>query len=72
MDSVDGNRKVDAQEFFVSLNEFGVKVTKAEADVFISYLYFIQALMMHFDTDGDGHINFDEFLVGVRVSYNLY
>ena len=41
MDSVDGNRKVDAQEFFVSLNEFGVKVTKAEADVFISYLYFI-------------------------------
>ena len=24
--------------------------------------------MSYFDTDGDGHINFDEFLVGVRVS----
>jgi hypothetical protein len=24
--------------------------------------------MTYFDTDGDGHINFDEFLVGVRVS----
>ena len=23
------------------------------------------------DTDGDGHINFDEFLVGMRVSYDL-
>jgi hypothetical protein len=23
--------------------------------------------MTYFDTDGDGHINFDEFLVGVRV-----
>lgn len=27
-----------------------------------------QALMKYFDTDGDGTINFDEFLVGVRVS----
>jgi hypothetical protein len=24
--------------------------------------------MTYFDTDGDGNINFDEFLVGVRVS----
>lgn len=24
--------------------------------------------MTYFDTDGDGTINFDEFLVGVRVS----
>jgi len=23
------------------------------------------------DTDGDGHVNFDEFLVAVRVSYDL-
>jgi hypothetical protein len=29
----DGNRKVDAQEFFVGLQENGVKVTKAETDV---------------------------------------
>ena len=24
--------------------------------------------MSYFDTDNDGHVNFDEFLVGVRVS----
>lgn len=28
--------------------------------------------MSYFDTDGDGHINFDEFLVGVRVSFNIF
>lgn len=26
--------------------------------------------MMYFDTDHDGHINFDEFLVGVRGKLN--
>jgi hypothetical protein len=32
-DSYNGNRKVDSQEFFVGLQENGVKITKAEADV---------------------------------------
>ena len=32
-DSYNGNRKVDAQEFFVGLQENGVQITKAEADV---------------------------------------
>jgi hypothetical protein len=27
--------------------------------------------MTYFDTDGDGNINFDEFLVGVRVSHKI-
>jgi hypothetical protein len=27
--------------------------------------------MAYFDTDGDGSINFDEFLVGVRVSIQI-
>ena len=27
--------------------------------------------MQYFDTDGDGTINFDEFLVGVRVNYPI-
>ena len=33
LDSYDGNRKVDSQEFFVGLQENGVKITKAESDV---------------------------------------
>ena len=33
MDSLDGNRKVDGGEFFDSLNEMGVRVTKQEAEV---------------------------------------
>lgn len=33
IDSYDGNRKVDPQEFFVGLQENGVKITKAEVDV---------------------------------------
>mmetsp|Transcript_146 Transcript_146/g.133 ORF Transcript_146/g.133 Transcript_146/m.133 type:complete len:142 (-) Transcript_146:35-460(-) len=42
------------------MQENGVQLTKAEAD----------ALMQYFDTNGDGHINFDEFLVGVRGKAN--
>ena len=55
-----GNRKVDAQEFFVGLNECGCNLTKEETDCLLSY----------FDTDHDGNINFDEFLVGLRGSPN--
>jgi hypothetical protein len=44
-DSYDGNRKVDANEFFVGLQENGVQITKAEADVSVvsnslSLIYF--------------------------------
>ena len=38
IDSFDGNRKVDAQEFFTGLQEFGVQITKVEADVGVSDL----------------------------------
>lgn len=55
-----GNRKVDAQEFFVGLNECGCSLTKEETD----------ALLSAFDTDHDGNVNFDEFLVGLRGSMN--
>jgi len=55
-----GNRKVDAQEFFVGLNECGCNLTKEETD----------ALLSHFDTDQDGHVNFDEFLAGIRGRLN--
>jgi len=56
----DGNRRVDAQEFFVGLNECGCELLKEETD----------CLLQHFDTDGDGNVNFDEFLVGIRGSLN--
>ena len=37
MDSLDGNRKVDSGEFFTSLNEMGVRVSKPEAEVNIHF-----------------------------------
>lgn len=55
-----GNRKVDAQEFFVGLNECGCNLTKEETN----------CLLSHFDTDNDGCVNFDEFLVGIRGQLN--
>eukprot|EP00355_Strombidium_rassoulzadegani_P009546 CAMPEP_0168613616 /NCGR_PEP_ID=MMETSP0449_2-20121227/3543_1 /TAXON_ID=1082188 /ORGANISM="Strombidium rassoulzadegani, Strain ras09" /LENGTH=157 /DNA_ID=CAMNT_0008654255 /DNA_START=254 /DNA_END=727 /DNA_ORIENTATION=- len=54
------NRKVDAQEFFVGLNECGCQLTKEETDCLLAFL----------DTDGDGNVNFDEFLCGVRGKLN--
>ena len=51
---------MDPQEFYVGLNENGVKISKAEFDVIFSGL----------DTNGDGSINFDEFLVGIRGRMN--
>ena len=59
-DSFDGNKKIDAQEFYSGLCEIGIQVTQQEA----------AALMSMFDTDGDGCVNFDEFLVGIRGSLN--
>ena len=32
-DNVDGNRKIDRSEFLNGLNEIGVSITQAEADV---------------------------------------
>ncbi|CAI2381706.1 unnamed protein product [Moneuplotes crassus] len=60
LDSYDGNKKVDKEEFVVGLRENGVDLTQDEAD----------ALMGHFDIDGDGHVCFDEFLVGIRGRLN--
>ena len=60
MDSFDGNRKVDANEFYVGLTECGVEITQDEANQLLTF----------FDKDGDGHVNFDEFLVGIRGKPN--
>ena len=60
LDSFDGNKKVDAQEFFIGMQENGVQLTQQESTVLFQY----------FDKDGDGCVNFDEFLVGVRGKPN--
>ena len=56
----DGNRMLDAQEFFVGLNECGCSLTKEETNCLLGYL----------DTGADGNVNYDEFLVGIRGSLN--
>lgn len=56
IDSYDGNRKVDKEEFYVGLREFGVNITKKEAEVLLEYL----------DTNNDGYVNYDEFLYAIR------
>ena len=42
------------------MKETGLEITKQEAECLLSY----------FDTDGDGCMNFDEFLVGIRGRLN--
>ena len=56
----DGNRKLDSQEFFVGLNECGCNLTKEETNCLLACL----------DTDNDGCVNFNEFLVGIRGCLN--
>jgi hypothetical protein len=52
-DSYDGNRKIDPNEFFIGLQENGVKLTKQESDVHASfqipYIFFIgpHAILRH-------------------------
>lgn len=60
LDSFDGNKKVDPQEFAVGLRENGVVLSAQESTVLFRY----------FDKDGDGSVNFDEFLVGIRGAPN--
>jgi len=55
-----GARRVDAQEFFVGLNDSGCGLSKEETD----------ALLAHLDTNQDGNVDFDEFLRGIRGSPN--
>jgi Ca2+-binding EF-hand superfamily protein len=47
-------------EFTVGMQEFGIQLSKNDAQILFTY----------FDRDGDGSICFDEFLVGVRGKPN--
>ena len=60
LDSYDGNRKVDKEEFYFGLKEFGVTISKKEAEMLLDYL----------DTNDDGYVNYDEFLYAIRGKPN--
>mmetsp|Transcript_9313 Transcript_9313/g.15029 ORF Transcript_9313/g.15029 Transcript_9313/m.15029 type:complete len:422 (-) Transcript_9313:337-1602(-) len=60
MDSFDGNRKLDKQEFIEGLSQFGFKVSKVEA----------MQLLKAYDRNNDGVISYDEFIRGMRGSLN--
>jgi hypothetical protein len=51
-----GNRMLDKQEFYWGIKDMGVNITKREAEILIDFL----------DTNQDGQLNYDEFLVGIR------
>ena len=56
-----GNKKLDVDDFRWGLMDYGVSVTKEEAN----------EILNHFDKNGDGVVNFDEFLVTLRVSTKI-
>jgi Ca2+-binding EF-hand superfamily protein len=60
LDSYDGNRKVSGEEFFVGLKECGLDIKQQDASTLLQLL----------DTNGDGWLDFEEFLIGVRGKPN--
>lgn len=60
MDSLDGNKRIERHEFETGLREAGIDLSREE----------LSALFIVFDKNGDGIINFDEFLVTVRGTPN--
>jgi len=53
----DNNRSLDFKEFLKGLNDYGLLIERDEAT----------ALFQQFDRDGNGTIDFDEFLITLRV-----
>jgi Ca2+-binding EF-hand superfamily protein len=51
-----GNGKLDSSEFEQALASFGLFPKKVE----------LQALIKHYDVDGDGNITYEEFIRGLR------
>jgi Ca2+-binding EF-hand superfamily protein len=54
------NRQLDFSELENGLRDFGINLNSLQ----------IQALLKHFDKDGSGLVNFDEFLSGIRGELN--
>ena len=57
-----GDRKIDKQEFYWGLQDLGAAVSKKEAEILLDYL----------DTNKDGVVSFDEFLVALRGDLNEF
>lgn len=55
-----GNKKLECDDFRWGLMDYGVSVTKEEAT----------EILNHFDKNGDGKVDFDEFLVCLRGDLN--
>lgn len=58
----DNSRTLDFKEFVKGLNDYAMMIDKEEA----------QEIFQIFDKDGSGTIDFDEFLVTLRVSLGIY
>lgn len=53
----DGNKQLNLEEFINGLHESGLDLSDEE----------IQEVFNQFDTDNDGNIGVNEFIVGIRV-----
>ena len=61
MNSYDGNRKINKEEFLLGLREVGINPTKQESEVLFNF----------FDKENEGLIDFEEFLIGIRGKPNF-
>lgn len=58
---IKGDKNLDVDDFRWGLMDFGITVTKEESAEVLKY----------FDRDGNGQVNFEEFVKTLKVSYNL-
>lgn len=58
----DGGRKLDSKEFQDGLIDYGISITDEQTKV----------LMKKFDRNGDGHVDFDEFLRYLKGDINKF
>ena len=51
-----GDRKIDNSEFYQGIQELGANITKREGEILLAAM----------DTNRDGVVSYDEFLVALR------
>ena len=57
-----GNRLLDVDDFRWGLKDYGITISKDEADQVLKY----------FDRDGNGQVDFNEFLRALKVILQFY